>query len=158
MFSNTLQDTHRCQEARASFSCSTRTVRSGATDLRDEISGILSLIYTALPYLKLLNYTSIVKSVYSGVTVQILQYNRSLRLLSAAGQGKLDIFNRPVHGLDIPSWVPDYSLYGLGASLSLDKTFVEPFKAGGRHWLNIAVCVMMYHPAALYRGPECTSV
>ena len=123
---------------------------SGTTDLRDGIVDILGLMDTTLPYLKLLKYTSTVKSVYSGVTVQILQDSRSLRLLSAAGQGKLDIFNRPVHGLDMPSWVPDWSLSRSDASLVLGKTFVEPFKAGGRHWLNIAVCVMIYHPAALY--------
>ena len=106
---------------------------SGATDLRDEIADIFVLMDTALPYLKLLKYTSTVKSVYSGVTVQVLQNSRSLRLLSAAGQGKLDIFNRPVHGLDMPSWVPDWSLSRSDASLVLGKTFVEPFKAGGRH-------------------------
>ena len=76
---------------------------SGTTDLRDGIVDILGLMDTTLPYLKLLKYTSTVKSVYSGVTVQILQDSRSLRLLSAAGQGKLDIFNRAVHGLDMPS-------------------------------------------------------
>lgn len=105
---------------------------AGATDLRDKIFGILGLMDNASPYLKLIDYTSPVDSVYSLVAHQVIQDSGSLQILSAAGHGYLDVFNRSIHGLGVPSWVPDWSIVRPVASLTLGKTFVEPFEAGGR--------------------------
>ncbi|KAJ4987004.1 hypothetical protein SVAN01_07545 [Stagonosporopsis vannaccii] len=105
---------------------------AGATDLRDKIFGILGLMDDASPYLKLIDYTSTVESVYTSVACQIIQDSRSLKILSAAGRGNLDVFNQPASGRKVPSWVPDWSTVRLATSLSLGKTYVEPFGAGGR--------------------------
>ena len=103
-----------------------------ATDLRNKIFGILGLMDNASPYFKLIDYTSPVHSMYSSVAHQVIQDSGSLKILSAAGHGYLDVFNRNIRGLDLPSWVPDWSIPRPATSLTLGKTFVEPFEAGGR--------------------------
>ncbi|KAF3035320.1 hypothetical protein E8E12_005081 [Didymella heteroderae] len=101
-------------------------------DLRDKIFGILGLMDNASPYFKLIDHTSPVHSMYSSVAHQVIQDSGSLKILSAAGHGYLDVFNRNIRGLDLPSWVPDWSIPRPATSLTLGKTFVEPFEAGGR--------------------------
>jgi hypothetical protein len=104
----------------------------GATDLRDKIFGMAGLMNDASPYLKLIDYTLSVDSVYSSVAHRVIQDSGSLTILSAAGHGYLDVFNRNIRSLSVPSWVPDWSIQRPAASLTLGKTFVEPFEAGGR--------------------------
>lgn len=104
----------------------------GATHLRDKIFGMLGLMKDASPYLKLIDYTLSVDSLYSSVAHRVIQDSGSLTILSAAGHGYLDVFNRNIRSLSVPSWVPDWSIQRPAASLTLGKTFVEPFEAGGR--------------------------
>jgi hypothetical protein len=89
------------------------------------VFGTLGLTDSASLYLKLIDYTLTLEFVYSGVAIQIIQDSRSLKRLSAAGRGKLDFFNRPIHGLmflhrlligALQDWIPAWLLARPSAS------------------------------------------
>lgn len=105
---------------------------AGATDPRDLIFGVLGLLDPSSHDIQV-DYSMTTESVYNSVALSIIHQSDSLSILSAAGCGNTNHLKCSLEGLSLPSWVPDWRVAQPTVSLTLGKTFVEPFDAGGRY-------------------------